>query len=239
MTNASRYVSTSKAAGILGVSTTLVKTLVDEYKLQAWKTQGGHRRISLDSIEAYLDSFEQQCRGSAPIERPGPLSRAVPATPQILVAVQTPELLASIRSRMDRVVHSNALTLPRLLGSPERALRELAADRPNIVVLEMTGSPAQQERILAPLAELGADSQPLSVLVVTRHPQLKLPELRAGRCCVHVFTAPVSDEWGRGCLAGMLTLLTSLQWSVPAAPRIRQAAAVNSVTNRKVLMHPG
>ena len=48
-----RFCSTSSAATILGLSVSAVQILVDANKLTAWKTQGGHRRISLQSIQEY------------------------------------------------------------------------------------------------------------------------------------------------------------------------------------------
>jgi excisionase family DNA binding protein len=217
----SRYVSTSKAAGILGVSTTQVKMLVDGHKLQAWKTQGGHRRIALDSIESYIASFHCSAKAAdAKLVRPHQAHASqiqTPVTPRISVCVQTPELLDAIRGFTDRVVSSADLSLPRLLDSPAQALRELSNEQPTVLVLEMAGSLAQQEKTLSPLARLDASGPPVSVLVVTRHSGLKLPTLAGGRCLIHVFSAPVSLEWAQGCLAGMLTLLTSLQWGAPCA----------------------
>ena len=244
MTIATRYVSTSKASKILGVSTTLVKTLVDEHKLQAWKTQGGHRRISLDSIEAYISGFmakrqSDRSDGAATAYAAAALTtpsvpsalqdprlssdaswQAAPAisslaNPQIAVSVQTPALLSSIRACLGRVVHSGAMSLPRLVDSPLRALQEMAVDRPNVVLLELSASQAEQEKILNLLGTIEPEGPPISVLVVTPNADLRLPALRGSRCCLHVFSGPVSLDWSRGCWAGMLTLLTSLQWTLP------------------------
>ena len=44
---------TSKAAELLQLSVGTVQSLVDKKILHAWVTQGGHRRISLESIENY------------------------------------------------------------------------------------------------------------------------------------------------------------------------------------------
>ncbi len=46
-----RVLSTTQAARLLGVSNTTVQIMVERGDLQAWKTRGGHRRISLDSVE--------------------------------------------------------------------------------------------------------------------------------------------------------------------------------------------
>lgn len=47
------YCGTSYAAKLLRVSVGTVQNLVEASSLKAWKTQGGHRRISLQSIHEY------------------------------------------------------------------------------------------------------------------------------------------------------------------------------------------
>ena len=47
------YCGTSYVAKLLGVSVGTVQGLVEKNDLKAWKTQGGHRRISLQSIQEY------------------------------------------------------------------------------------------------------------------------------------------------------------------------------------------
>lgn len=44
---------TTYAAKLLGLSVGTIQTLVEKNELQAWKTQGGHRRISMPSIREY------------------------------------------------------------------------------------------------------------------------------------------------------------------------------------------
>ncbi len=43
--------STSEAAQLLGVSNTTIQIMVERGELDAWRTRGGHRRISLASVE--------------------------------------------------------------------------------------------------------------------------------------------------------------------------------------------
>ena len=45
--------TTQKAAEILGISVTSVQQLVELGMIEAWKTQGGHRRIPLAAVVAY------------------------------------------------------------------------------------------------------------------------------------------------------------------------------------------
>lgn len=49
------YVGTSYAARLLGLSVGTIQALVEKGELEAWKTKGGHRRISMAAIRAYQD----------------------------------------------------------------------------------------------------------------------------------------------------------------------------------------
>lgn len=48
------YCGTSYAAKLMGLSVATVQSLVEKGEIDAWKTLGGHRRIALNSINAYL-----------------------------------------------------------------------------------------------------------------------------------------------------------------------------------------
>ncbi len=48
------YCGTSYAAKLMGLSVATVQSLVEKGEIEAWKTLGGHRRIALQSINAYL-----------------------------------------------------------------------------------------------------------------------------------------------------------------------------------------
>jgi excisionase family DNA binding protein len=47
------YCGTTYAAKLLGLSVGTIQTLVEKNELLAWKTQGGHRRISMPSSREY------------------------------------------------------------------------------------------------------------------------------------------------------------------------------------------
>lgn len=48
------YISTRRAAQMLGVSLGTVQNMVESGRLPAWKTAGGHRRIPLDAVRKLL-----------------------------------------------------------------------------------------------------------------------------------------------------------------------------------------
>ncbi len=58
--------TTVQAAHILGLAVRSVQLMVDRGELEAWKTPGGHRRISRASVEQLLASRQ---RGDAPKQR--------------------------------------------------------------------------------------------------------------------------------------------------------------------------
>lgn len=49
-----QHLTTTAAAKKLGVSVGTVQQMVENNKLEAWKTAGGHRRITLESVERIL-----------------------------------------------------------------------------------------------------------------------------------------------------------------------------------------
>jgi excisionase family DNA binding protein len=57
------YCTTREAAGALGVSLRTAQLWVDGGLLDAWKTDGGHRRISLESVQRLLQQKQNQSRG--------------------------------------------------------------------------------------------------------------------------------------------------------------------------------
>ncbi len=54
-----QYYSTREAAKLLGVSLTTAQIMVEKGELQAWKTSGGHRRISVEAVEKALRQRQQ------------------------------------------------------------------------------------------------------------------------------------------------------------------------------------
>jgi len=60
--------TTREAADILGLSVTTVQKLVEQGVLEAWKTQGGHRRVSVRSVRALAGGhgLEKPAKTSAP-----------------------------------------------------------------------------------------------------------------------------------------------------------------------------
>jgi excisionase family DNA binding protein len=50
----SKYITTTEACELIGVSKTVIKRLADEGVLKIWKTPGGHRRLLRSSVDDYI-----------------------------------------------------------------------------------------------------------------------------------------------------------------------------------------
>lgn len=69
---ATQYLSTIQTAKILDLSVGTVQKLVETNELHAWKTKGGHRRISVASVETYK-RYSLKRRGSQNQAANGPI----------------------------------------------------------------------------------------------------------------------------------------------------------------------
>lgn len=68
--NAERTLTTREVAKLLGLAVRSVQLMVDRGELQAWKTPGGHRRISRESVNLWLTQHPGD-KGAAPKTTPG------------------------------------------------------------------------------------------------------------------------------------------------------------------------
>jgi excisionase family DNA binding protein len=83
------YYTTREAAGMLGVSVRTVQLWAESGVLEVWKTEGGHRRISVDSLRRFMAG---EAHGT---------QRARAAEPfKIVVADDDPALLKLYQVRM-------------------------------------------------------------------------------------------------------------------------------------------
>jgi excisionase family DNA binding protein len=88
----SAYCTTREAADILGISLRTAQLWVERGQLEAWKTDGGHRRISRSSVERLL---HPQPRGEVNLPK---MSGSAPIS--ILVVEDDPHLLEMYQLQM-------------------------------------------------------------------------------------------------------------------------------------------
>ena len=192
------FLSTSDAAHMLGLSTTMVQTLVDQGDLKGWKTRGGHRRIALESVNDY-QNVARMAMGT-PVK--------ALAKPSVMVVVESEHLRQQLTgitlewSRAVDVVFFDSIT---------EAFLEMASKRPQMLLLEMCAPSAQQKKTLQALENFNAKgSMPLAVAVVTEHKDRLLSLTGSGLSSIQVVPGPLSALWIHAYLTGVMALsLTS------------------------------
>lgn len=187
-----QFLSTAEAARMLGLSTTLVQTLVDQGELKGWKTRGGHRRISLESIQDY-QSASRSSMG---------MSLKSSVKPRVTVVVESAQL-------MDQLMAANSgWTIPvevTFFDSVTEALLELSSKRPDMLVVEMSMPRAQQEKTLQALENFNSRGRsPLSVVLITKEKDLLSSNAVGPASSIQVISGPMSPIWMHAYLTGVV-----------------------------------
>lgn len=119
------FCTTREAADILGISLRTAQLWVESGLLEAWKTEGGHRRIARASIERLLANPPASAAGPSTADR-----RAF----QILVVEDQEDLLKLYRFNIDRWPMQ-----PRLVTASNgfEALIKIGNDRPDLMIADL------------------------------------------------------------------------------------------------------
>jgi excisionase family DNA binding protein len=110
------------AAKVLGVSVSTVQGLVERSELQAWKTKGGHRRISMQSIREY-----QSRHGLS-------LTPALSSQFHILVVEDDPLTLEAFRAAIQ---HWNLSVDCTTMASALEALMDISTLKPDLLLTDL------------------------------------------------------------------------------------------------------
>lgn len=184
-----QFLSTAEAANMLGLSTTLIQSLVDKNELSGWKTRGGHRRIALQSVLDYQTNAQT---GRASISKPR-------VHPKVMAVVETPDLLDMVRRESAEWKFPFEL---QLLDSITAALLELPHERPDVLILELTTSRQQQEKTLAALQDFNGRGHQLSIALVTQEVSLTTKAV-SGTSAIQLVPGPLSAIWLHAFLTGV------------------------------------
>lgn len=165
LTDLDRPCSTLEAAKLLGLAVRSVQLMVDRGELEAWKTPGGHRRISRASVNQWLA-----------VRRPRPGVAASASTP----AVRTPLSDEHGAARGDRCVlviedskhYQNLVSLLLREHFPDLVVK-LADD--GVVGLAMAGQ-LQPKVLIVDILLPGIDGATL-ILALRSHPQFATTRL--------------------------------------------------------------
>ena len=188
--NTPQFLSTATAARMLGLSTTLIQSLVDKNELQGWKTRGGHRRISLQSVQTYRSHT-----------RPAPNAMPHTKVPTIMVVSEAAETLQQLQEQCDTLRFAVQL---RFIDSITEALLILGSERPDLLVVEMTMPRPQQEKTMAALENFnGRGGRPVPMVLLTEESQLRAAPPTSSP--IQLAPGPLSAPWLHAYLTGVVT----------------------------------
>lgn len=188
----SQFLSTAEAARMLGLSTTLVQTLVDRGELKGWKTRGGHRRISMESI---LD-YQNASRSAMGVAIKSMMK------PRVTVVVESAQLMSQLMLASTDWQFAVDVTF---FDSVTEGLLELSSKRPDMLVVEMSMPRAQQEKTLQALENFNSRGRaPLSVVLVTEEKDLLAHRSSSTANSIQVVSGPMSPVWMHAYLTGVV-----------------------------------
>ena len=187
------FLTSSQAAKRLGLSMATIQKLVDNNILQAWKTIGGHRRISLTSVLNYQSANNFSEAPRVPTDR-----RA-----KVMLVIDSPELT----NRLKKDVAKWQLPVQiSFLESLTEALLELLHEKHDLLVIQMTESRKQQEKALDILRKfVGSRHTVAHTLILTAEEDL-LPLSKSGTntVSIQVLNMDLSPVWLSAYLSGFV-----------------------------------
>ena len=186
------YCGTSYAAKLLGLSVATVQSLVEKGEIEAWKTLGGHRRIALQSINAYLAKNSPQ------------LSR-VDTDPKSRLRVlmveddeDTRELYRCQFEEWDLPV--DCTWMPSAL----EAMMDIASMRPDLLITDLSMPGVDGIEMLKTLKR-NVQLADMQIVVISGLPPDAI-EARGGLPQhAHLLKKPVNFEWLHGYLTALVT----------------------------------
>jgi excisionase family DNA binding protein len=199
------YCGTSYAAKLLNLSVGSVQTLVEKNELTAWKTQGGHRRISIQSI------YQYQNRAS--------LAPAVSFQDgkylRVMVVEDDPATRAMYQAHFDSWDLSIDATIA---SSAIEALLDIAVVKPQVLLTDLRMPGIDGVEMLRQLNTHPQFSQ-VAVIVITGLNDEEIKEYGTFPEGTHVLRKPVDMGWLRGYFQAMLT--------IRVGPKRRQVSAAD------------
>ncbi|MGH6638775.1 MAG: response regulator [Polaromonas sp.] len=186
------YCGTSYAAKLLGLSVATVQSLVEKGEIEAWKTLGGHRRIALQSINAYLAKNSPQ------------LSR-VDTDPKHRLRVLMVEDDEATRELYRFQLEEWDLPIDcTWMPSALEALMDIASMRPDLLITDLSMPGVDGIEMLKALKR-NQQLADMQIIVISGLPAEAI-EARGGLPLqAHLLQKPVNFDWLHGYLTALVT----------------------------------
>lgn len=186
------YCGTSYAAKLLKLSVGTIQNLVESNSLKAWKTQGGHRRISLQSIQEYQYANNLE-------STPWYSSHA---KLRVLVVEDDESTRLMYQAYFDRWALPLDVTM---YASAMEALLDMPAMQPQVLLTDLNMPDMDGFRFLKTLREHKLfNALPIIVMTGLSNEQIEakggLPKE------VQILQKPIDMEWLRGFLDALITV---------------------------------
>jgi len=189
----SAFLTCAQAAKHLCLSTSTIQKMVSDNSLQAWKTPGGHRRISLASVLNYQKLPHASQQTYAPSQ----------SLCKVLMVIESPQLIKQLSKEATQWQPPLKVSIFKSL--PE-ALLELIDQKHDLLILQMKSPRHQQGKILEIIQKFMDSRQKLvHTLLLTPETDL-LPPIEHGSNAsgIQVINNNVSPKWFSAYLAGFV-----------------------------------
>ena len=186
------YCGTSYAAKLLGLSVATVQSLVEKGEIDAWKTLGGHRRIALQSINAYLSRHSS------------PRSRA-DTNPKHRLRVLVVEDDEATRDLYRHEFETFDLPIDcTWMPSALEALMDIASMRPDLLITDLSMPGVDGLEMLRALKRNQQLAQ-MQIVVVSGLPAEAITARGGLPPHAHLLKKPVNFDWLQGYLTALVT----------------------------------
>ena len=164
---AKNFCTTREAADILGVSVKTAQMWTESGLLEAWRTDGGHRRIVRASVERLLAVDQSVVSAALPTAKiePAPPAKSVRELPRfrILVAEDEDSLRTLYSMQLARWALAPTVTL---VPDGYKALLEIGRHPPDLLIADLQMPEFDGFKMLRTLREM-SELQAMTIVVVT------------------------------------------------------------------------
>jgi len=185
------YCGTTYAAKLLGLSVATVQSLVEKGEIDAWKTLGGHRRLSLRAINNYLQKNSPQL---APVDS-DPRHRLC-----VLVVEDEESARELYKAHFDQWDMAVDCTF---MASALEALMDIASMRPDLLITDMNMPGVDGMEMLRALKR-NQQLLTMQILVISGLPSETIEEKGGLPPNAHYLEKPINFDWLHGYVTALL-----------------------------------